>query len=216
MPNSKAGLQSILWTTRLCLIPLSPAHFEHLALLDGDPEVMRFVGNGRARSRDEVLARCPDYMARALPVAGLGMWIGFLRASGLQDPALVGPFVGWWLLQPPQQAHQKEHQEESGHAELGYRLIRSYWRQGFAKEGSRELLRHGFEDLQLRSIFAETMAVNEASRATMVSVGMTHARTFFLDFGNDTIAGAESGEVGYRITKREWEAANGTRPSDLP
>ncbi len=49
--------------------------------------------------------------------------------------------------------------------------------QGLASEGSRELIRHGFEDLGLHRIFAQTMTVNAASRVTMASLGMQFVRS---------------------------------------
>lgn len=54
-------------------------------------------------------------------------------------------------------------------------------------------------------IFAETMAVNQASRATMVSIGMTHVRTFHLDF-EEPLPGSELGEVEYAISRGDWRA----------
>lgn len=85
------------------------------------------------------------------------------------------------------------------------RLLRRHWRQGLASEGARELIRHGFEDLGLTRIFAETMAVNQASRATMASIGMTHVRTFHLDF-DEPLPGSELGEVEYAISLEDWRA----------
>ena len=61
------------------------------------------------------------------------------------------------MLQPP---HGPSQPNEPGAADLGYRLLRRQWRQGYAREGSLEFIRHGFEDLGLRRIFAQTMAVN--------------------------------------------------------
>lgn len=54
-------------------------------------------------------------------------------------------------------------------------------------------------------IFAETMAINTASRATMAAVGMEHRRTFHLSFP-DPIDGAEQGEVEYALTRARWLA----------
>jgi RimJ/RimL family protein N-acetyltransferase len=131
-----------------------------------------------------------DRLAEAELVPGLGFWAGFAH----------GQFVGWWILGPVQRADRSPIE---GQAELGYRLLRRYWRQGLASEGARELLRHGFEDLHLHRIFAETMAVNEASRATMTAIGLRYVRTFSADW-DEPIPGAEHGEVEYAITRDEW------------
>jgi RimJ/RimL family protein N-acetyltransferase len=184
--------QATLRTPRLQLVPLADRHLEYEVELDADPEVMRYLGTGRARTRDEVEGFHRRRLAAATPVPGLGFWVGFVAAT----------FVGWWLLEPPQRADQGP---VDGQAELGYRLLRRHWRQGFGSEGAGELIRHGFEDLGLVRIFAETMAVNTASRATMAAVGMQYVRTFPAD-PDDPVPGADRGEVEYAITRERWRA----------
>ncbi|HEX8768255.1 MAG TPA: GNAT family N-acetyltransferase [Jatrophihabitans sp.] len=180
--------QATLRTRRLSLVPLAEEHLEHEVELDSDPEVMRYLGTARTRAEVERYHR--HRLAVADLVPGLGFWAGFAG----------GQFVGWWILEPPQRADQGP---VEGQAELGYRLLRRYWRQGLASEGARELLRHGFADLGLHRIFAETMAVNEASRATMASIGLRYVRTFFPDW-DEPLPGAEHGEVEYAITRQQW------------
>lgn len=184
--------QATLHTRRLRLVPLAEEHLDYEVELDSDPEVMRYLGNGTARGPDEVARFHRRRLAAAELVPGLGFWVGFADDR----------FVGWWILEPPARADQGP---ITGQAELGYRLLRRYWRQGLASEGARELLRHGFEDLRLQRVFAETMAVNEASRATMASVGLRYVRTFTADW-DEPIAGSEHGEVEYAITRGEWLA----------
>ena len=161
--------QATLRTPRLLLVPLAEEHLELEVELDSDPEVMRYLGNGRARSREQVERHHNLRLAAAEAVPGLGFWVGLLDG----DP------VGWWLLEPPSRPDQGP---VEGQAELGYRLLSRYWRRGLATEGGRELLRHGFEDLGLTRVLAETMAVNAASRATMAALGITYVRGFALPF----------------------------------
>ncbi|WP_460869782.1 GNAT family N-acetyltransferase [Nocardioides pakistanensis] len=182
----------MLHTRRIRLVPLADEHLEHEIELDSDPEVLRYLGSGRARTREEVEQLHESRLAVAARAPGLGFWAGF-----------VGPvFVGWWILEPPERPDQGP---ARGQAELGYRLLRRHWRKGLASEGARELIRHGFEDLGLTRIFAETMAVNQASLATMVSIGMTHVRTFHLDF-EEPLPGSELGEVEYATSRGDWRA----------
>ncbi|MEV4251325.1 GNAT family N-acetyltransferase [Streptosporangium canum] len=181
--------QATLRTGRILLVPLSDDHLEYEVELDSDPEVMRYL-DGRARTRAEVEAFHRRRLAVAGRVPGLGFWAGFVD----------GEFVGWWILEPPERADQGP---ADGQAELGYRLLRRHWRRGLASEGARELIRHGFDDLGLDRIFAETMTVNTASRATMAAVGMRYVRTFHLDW-DDPIPGSDLGEVEYTIIRREW------------
>ena len=93
----------------------------------------------------------------------------------------------------------------AGEADLGYRLLRRHWRRGYASEGARESIRYGFEDVGLDRIFAQTMAVNAASRATMAAVGLTFTRAFVSgEPYDDLVPGAEQGEVEYEITRTMW------------
>jgi len=48
------------------------------------------------------------------------------------------------------------------------------------------------------------MAVNARSRAVMERCGMSHTRTFHLDF-DDPLPGTEEGEVEYEITRDDWD-----------
>ena len=184
--------QAILRTERLLLVPLQDEHLDLEVELDSDPEVMRYL-TGDGRTQEQVVAAHQLRLATAESVPGLGFWVGFAD----------GHFVGWWLLEPPGWIEQ---QPVEGQAELGYRLLRSYWRQGFASEGCRELLRHAFNDLSLHRVFGLTMTVNTASRATMAAIGMRFLRT--LDGEDDGPAGTEFGDVEYEITRDEWTAAN--------
>lgn len=88
--------------------------------------------------------------------------------------------------------------------------MRRHWRQGLASEGARELLRYGFQDIGLHRVFAQTMAANQASRATMGSVGVTYVRAFPGDF-LEPLPGCEHGEVEHAITLKQWQENNGPR-----
>ena len=176
--------------------------------LDGDAEVMRYI-TGRARSRGEVLEEWLPALARDAGPAGLlGYWAGFLVDEWSQTPALGADsmafgtnrhsrFVGWWSLNP--------HPEEPGEAELGYRLRREAWGQGYATEGALVLLAHGFETAGLEHVWAQTMAVNRASRAVMERIGLVFERTWVGEW-NQPLPGWEQGEVAYGLTGAEWRS----------
>lgn len=189
-----------LLTERLRLVPLSDDHLKHEIRLDSDPEVVRFVGNGKPRSQEQIENLHRGRMEEGIQVRGLGFWVGFLR-TGASCRQGEENFVGFWILGPP----KPDGGPVCNQAELGYRLMKKYWRQGLAKEGGKELLRYGFQDLELQRVFAETMAINKASRATMSSIGLRYARTFHEVF-DEMIPGSEEGEVEYAITREEWLA----------
>ena len=167
---------------RLRFRRLSGADVDALVELDSDPEVMRFLTGGVATPlatvRDEQL---PRLLAQYERHPGLGRWVAHDRESG--------EFLGWFALDPS---------ADGTEAELGYRLRRSAWGRGLATEGSRALVRHAFDTVGVRRVWAETMAVNERSRRVMEKAGLRYVRTFHLQF-DDPIPGTEHGEVEYEL-----------------
>lgn len=180
----------LLHSERIDLVPMTIEHLPLLAELDADAEVLRFI-LGRARSATEVRDYwgpiCADADADAI---GLGWWIGRRRDTG--------EFLGWWDLSP-----ERPVQERPSRAEAGWRLARRHWGQGLATEGATPILEHGFLTVGLSAIRAETMAVNQASRAVMVKLGMRHVETEHRDWDNP-LPGVEQGDVVYEITRDEW------------
>ncbi|KAJ6438761.1 hypothetical protein O9K51_08162 [Purpureocillium lavendulum] len=208
--------QATITTERLELRPLAGTHAEIFVELNSEPAVTRFVHSGRPLTRDEALADLAERLAAAEPVPGLGYWLGYDRTTG--------DAVGWWALTPAPPASTAgdngatataTFDDETGisqagagtgrRAELGYRLLPRHWRKGLAKEGGRALLRHGFTALGLEEVYAETMAVNAASRATMAACGLQYRRTFHVHFDEaDAIPGTEEGEVEYVAGREAW------------
>ena len=181
-------MQATLRTGRIELVPLADEHLDFEVELDADPEVMRFLGPPRTRAEVEESHRQRRAIAAAAP--GLGFWVGIV----------AGEPVGWWILEPAGGV--------AGRAALGYRLLRRHWRRGLAGEGARELVRHGFEDLGLTEVVADTMAVNAASRATMAAVGLRYVQTYH-EHWDDPLPGTELGEVQYALTRDEWTRRSG-------
>jgi len=77
------------------------------------------------------------------------------------------------------------------------------WRVGF--EGDTFL---GWWDLGLCRIWAETMAIDHASRGVMSKIGMRHVRTKVRKW-QDPLPGADKGEVLYEITATQILASAG-------
>jgi RimJ/RimL family protein N-acetyltransferase len=88
------------------------------------------------------------------------------------------------------------------HGELGYWLGVPYWGQGYATEAAREMLRYGFEDLELHRICASHFRHNPASGRILLKLGMhyegcqrEHLRKW------DQFVDSEL----YGILRREWQ-----------
>ena len=198
--------QPVLRTARLLLVPLADRHLDLEIELDSDPEVLRYL-SGRARSRDEVAGSHERRMALTGRVDGLGFWVAFGSdggKGGSMPPVSEedGEFVGLMMLPP---AHGPDQPDDPAVSDLGYRLVRRYWRQGLASEASRALLRHAFDTVGQNRVIAQTMSVNTGSRSVMKAIGMRYVRTYFSSW-DDPLPGAELGEVEYEMTRGMWEA----------
>ncbi|MGN6679015.1 MAG: GNAT family N-acetyltransferase [Streptosporangiaceae bacterium] len=181
-------------TGRMLLRPMTGGDLDWLARLHGDRRVMRYIGDGEPVPRAEIAARTLPAMLREydeLP-AGLGYFAAVERATG-------GP-LGWIGLRPPDSVGLCP---AAGVAELGYRLLPEVWGLGYATEGSRALIRHGFASLDLTSIVATTMTLNLASRRVLEKAGLSLARTF-LAVWPSYLEGAEHGDVEYAIVRSAW------------
>lgn len=214
-------MQIYLETERLYLRRFTSDDVDNLVDLDADPAVMRYLTGGKPTPRGQVeQVILPRILGDYDRFPGFGCWAAVEKATGA--------FVGWFLLRPrdagahpggagsgeagsgeasPGDAGSGEASSDgvcAVEAELGYRLRRSSWGKGYATEGARALIRKGFTELGVSRIFAQTMAVNRASRRVMEKCGLKLERVFFPDW-DDPIAGADEGEVEYALTREEWE-----------
>ncbi len=191
--------QPVLTTERLVLVPLTDDHLDLEVELDSDSEVLRYIW-GRARTPEEVAGSHATRMALGGKVDGLGFWIAFENTKRAERKP--GDFVGLMMLPP---AHGPDQPDDPTVADLGYRILRTRWRRGYASEASRELLRHAFETVGMRRVIAQTMSVNTGSRKVMESVGLRYVRTCFPHW-DDPLPDADQGEVEYAITSDMWHA----------
>ena len=126
--------------------------------LDNDPEVMRFISQGKStlleRIENDILPRVLAWYEQSPP---RGFWAAHLRDTDA--------FIGFFHLRP-----DKITPEEM---ELGYRLKRSFWGRGLATEGSRALVEKAFSEWNYEKVCARTLAGNVTSRRVMEKAGLT-------------------------------------------
>jgi RimJ/RimL family protein N-acetyltransferase len=178
-----------LTTERLILRRFTASDVDVLVDLDSDPAVMHFITGGRATPRAEIEREVlPAFLGYYERFPGYGFWAALERSSG--------EFLGWFHLRPAPGAPSDE-------PELGYRLKRSAWGQGYGTEGARALVDRAFADLGARRVVASTMSVNLASRRVMEKAGLRFVRTFFQAWP-DRIPGEEQGDVEYALEREQW------------
>lgn len=145
-----------LATDRLLLRQWTPADRAPFAALNADPEVMRWFPAPLTRAESDALA---DRLHADLARQGWGLWAleerasgAFLGFTGLARPVFDAPF------QPA--------------VEVGWRLARAAWGNGFATEAGRAAVAFAFEELALGELVSFTAVGNARSRAVMERLGM--------------------------------------------
>jgi RimJ/RimL family protein N-acetyltransferase len=187
-------------TPRLQFRRLRRSDVDNLFVLDGDPEVMRYLDEGRPRSREYVAdVVLPEFLTERWPSDQVGRWAGELKSDGR--------FVGRFSLRPvtPGSGPIESWHDSDDLAvlALGYRVVRSLWGHGYATEGARALVAHAFSIDDVDEVVSTTMAVNAGSRRVMEKAGLRYLRTQHIDWP-EPLPGNEHGDVEYAITRAEW------------
>ena len=109
------------------------------------------------RQSDELIER----IEAEFEANGFGLWALELRATG--------EFLGFaGLAVPAFEAHF------TPAVEVGWRLARSAWGNGYATEAGRAVLDFGFGEAGLSEVVSFTTVANRRSRAVMERLGMSH------------------------------------------
>jgi RimJ/RimL family protein N-acetyltransferase len=151
------GAGAELRTERLRLRRWAEADREPFAALNADPEVMEFFPAPLSREQSDLLI---ERIETGFERHGFGLW----ALEPLESGELIG-FAG--LAVPPFEAHF------TPAVEVGWRLARPAWGNGYATEAGRAALAHGFGRLGLEEIVSMTSIGNARSRAVMERLGMT-------------------------------------------
>jgi RimJ/RimL family protein N-acetyltransferase len=154
--HAAATLQGMIETERLLLRAWQPSDEAPFAALNADPEVTRYLrGPMRRDESDELLARIRGHWQEH----GFGLYAVEVKDSGA--------FAGFVGLAVPSFLP-----EVLPAVEVGWRLAREHWGKGYATEGARASLAHGFGALGLRQIISiidprNTASVRVAERLEM-------------------------------------------------
>lgn len=152
-----------LQTERLVLRDKRASDLDFIASLFADPQVMRFIGDGRTYARDEMEAR----FVRVLEIErtlGHERWNAFKILERKEDGAPIGQAgmlrceidgvpeveIGWWLAPPA-------------------------WGRGYATEAALALRDFAFAELGLEQLSIVLLPENERSAAVARRIGGVYA-----------------------------------------
>jgi ribosomal-protein-alanine N-acetyltransferase len=146
-------MQVVLETQRLLLRAFTLDDVDALYQLMTVPEVIRYVGNRPAQSKQDTLDYLIQHPLRDYQLYGYGRFACVWKKTG----QVIG-FSGIKFLEELQQT------------ELGYRFLPQYWRQGLATEAGQAVIRFA-QDLGLTRLIAVIHPENEGSKQVALRLG---------------------------------------------
>ncbi|ROS59635.1 RimJ/RimL family protein N-acetyltransferase [Frigoribacterium sp. PhB160] len=184
----------MLTTDRLLLRRWRDADRASFAAMNADPVVMEHFPSTRTRAESDALV---DRIEAGFEAHGFGLWAVERR----EDGELLG-FVG---LSRPSVDVVVSGRALSDEVEIGWRLRRDAWGQGYAAEAAREVLRvarSGTDTggLGLESVVSFTAEGNLRSRALMERLGMTRDPADDFEHPALPVGHPQRAHVLYRLT----------------
>ncbi|MFE6158318.1 GNAT family N-acetyltransferase [Streptomyces sp. NPDC056486] len=156
----------LIQTPRLVLRRWRDADVAPMTLINSDPEVMRWIGDGSAHDGEEQTRSTMARWEHGWETEGFGLFAVEVRATG-ELAGFTGLSVPHYLP------------EVMPAVEIGWRLGRSFWGQGLATEAARAALDFGLTDRGLERIVSIVQVGNDASERIMNKLGMRVERGTF-------------------------------------
>jgi RimJ/RimL family protein N-acetyltransferase len=179
-----------LATQRLLLRRWRDSDLAPFAELNADPEVMGHIRDPMTRAESDAFARRiedqlenDDFGLWALEVRGSGAFAGF---TGLARQTFAAPF--------------------NPSVEVGWRLAREAWGNGYATEAARAALDFAFGVLELEEVVSITTVRNLRSQAVMRRLGMTRDPADDFEQRHKALGDPLRPAVLHRLTRERWAA----------
>ena len=150
---------SELYTNRLILRQWCEEDLAPFAQMNADPIVMEYFPSVLSQKESDELA---NKIQNHFQKNGFGFW-----AVEMPTVTRFAGFIG--LSIPSFTAHF------TPCVEIGWRLKKECWGQGYATEGANACLEFGFQELQLKEIVSLTATQNARSQRVMEKISMTRA-----------------------------------------
>lgn len=165
-----------LETDRLLLRAPVPEDAEALAPMYADPEVMRYVGDGRTLTRGET-ERSVKRMIERWEADGFGLF----TTVRTDDGAIIGR-VGLlvWNTDTWEPTTRAEAANVTSEVEVGYTLGRPYWGHGYATEAAGAVRDYALEELGAERLIALIIHGNTASENVARKLGLEYERDIML------------------------------------
>ncbi|WP_417704400.1 GNAT family N-acetyltransferase [Pseudomonas sp.] len=151
-----SDLSVTLTTNRLLLRPLQAADAPTLFAIFSDPQVMQYWNTPPWTTE----AMAQDFIRAEQQAMHDGQRLT-LAIVDRESAELIGKCLLF------------NYQPESRRAEIGFGIASSAWGKGYVQEAAGELLRHGFETLELNRVESEIDPTNTASGRALERLGFS-------------------------------------------
>ena len=164
--DKKTTMKIVAETDRFFLREILPSDIDGMFELDSDPEVHKYLGNNPVSNRVQIVDTI-NFVRQQYMDYGIGRWAIIDKKTN--------EFMGWSGLKFVTELTNK-HQN---YYDLGYRLIRKYWRQGIATETAMIALDYAFNVLNVEAVYAAASIENIGSNKILQRIGLNFIETFF-------------------------------------
>lgn len=130
--------------------------------LNSDPDVMKYIGREPETDINVIKENIKKIRKYYIENPGLGTWAGFEKESK--------KFIGFYEL---------AHLDNTDKIEVGYRLLKEFWRLGYATEMTKVLIDYGFNKMGLDKIVGITNPDNSASQKVLKKSGLRYVKEAF-------------------------------------
>ena len=144
-------------TNRLILREFKTDDFKDVYEFGANKEVQKYTGDELIQSYDAAKEIIRNVLFNDYKNYGYGRWATIYKP----DNKLIG-FAGLKYL------------PEIDETDIGYRFLPEYWGKGIATETSKEIIKYGFENLNLERIVAIVMPENTASYRVLEKLNFKH------------------------------------------
>lgn len=149
-------------TSRLRLRDWKEADFEAFSQMNADEEVMKFFPKTLSKEESDAFAKA---IIAEIKEYGFGLYAVEVKETN----EFIG-FIGF---------HRATFESDfTPCIEIGWRLKKEAWGKGYATEGAKACLKHGFEELDFDEIFSFTADINEPSKHVMKKIGLQFVKEF--------------------------------------
>ncbi|MDX8339125.1 GNAT family N-acetyltransferase [Draconibacterium sp. IB214405] len=155
-------------TERLILREILPTDVDGMFELDSDSEVHRYLGNKPVSTKDQSMEMI-NFIRQQYIDNGIGRWAIIDKNTNA--------FIGWSGLKFVTDLTNNH----KNYYDLGYRLIKRYWRQGIATEAAVASLGYAFDELNAGEVYAMADCDNEGSNKILTNIGLKFIEKFYDD-----------------------------------